>query len=532
MASNQLQQSTIYAPTAGEYFAFSPSQAPRNAGDLITNVLPGRPGTMRLRGPIRGGSGITIDAGQPGFWERGNSILLDSGTGLSMLSIGSGQIPDFARPANFGARGMTRNRVKFGNLTYGSTYTFAVPGGRAPIFKWNGQSGTANVIIIANGPENVRGICEFASRLMCLAESPPGATFNGANGQKAALYWTDPNWDGTDNLASWQDDVSGLVNKIVLPGGDTWHTLVPFYDTLYILGQEGILTLRGSGPSNWALRKVSAVPCYRTWYTSGPNAIPTDDGLYFLSDRGIQRFDGTKSVVVSDMISWESGRGSRFTFNEIDILGDVLPCEALQISSDILCWTTQHNWCAYHMPTKSWVEFIADQSIFSGSTPLWMGRGTDISQGSLWAADRTSLVDISQIATPEQLIPMAENNQFDQPGSHNLSATVRSKKVDLASIGYKAQLNRVIAPVKLTTVLGTSAQILVQAVDGDTGTVLASASVNGDDIPGWKQVAFSVFGEVNKFQLLWTLFTNGDKYVEFEIHDAVVEYQVTRLRGD
>lgn len=522
----------VLAPYAGEDIASAPYEANKASGLMIENFLPGRRGKLYLRGYTQFATTYAA-ADNPALWaspKNSEDLFFWQNSGAPNMNIvqpsGGGPGAAFATPAGF-TTGPARDHAVFGSFTYGASTRNNF--GRSPMWKWDGQTVAAGFSTLVQGPDEVQSLTVFASRLMALAQRAPGALGVPATQTNSILYWTDADWGGADTLASWQDDVTGLVNKIVLPTGGTYHSLIVVGDVLYILGTAGICALRGSGPSNWVLKKVLTLPVQRALDGSaGVPAIAVDNTLHFMSDQGIMSFDGYSARVISNPIRERIAGATNTT------------TEAVRLSSDYVGWRigdnwsdAQSRWYAYHIPTGSWCR-LSSTALTGTGIPKWLGA---TNTGAIWAANNTRIANISSLVLPENtkaevLVDTQPQNARDGLTGPVITATARSRLLDLGTLTTKAQLNKIRGEVILQQKTAPNPATLTMSVKDEAGNVLGSAVVNADTSAQKKLVTFDCFEEVDNCFLEWVLVTNATQYITFEVHDAEIDYQPARSRSN
>jgi hypothetical protein len=145
-----------------------------------------------------------------------------------------------------------------------------------PLTSWDGNGLTT----YTGAPQGSLGIV-YGNRLI----------ISGLVGNNSVIYWSDIN-----NAATW--DLTYNVDYIGRADNDFITGLYVFNGNLYVLKRHAIYVILGEDPTNWTIRNVTnEFGCvdYRSIQIF-------NNYLYFLSHRGIEKFDGMGSLKVSDKI--------------------------------------------------------------------------------------------------------------------------------------------------------------------------------------------------------------------------------------
>jgi hypothetical protein len=498
----------IRAPSAGEDTASAPAYVRQDSGTKLLNMLPGRMGKVVQRGPVTQRTAATIAAGLGGgagaFTPAtfGSKVLLDVSGGFATADASSGTVS-----ATFGSSGGLVGgqgkspSMRLGDFAYGLTSN--------AVFRWDGTSVSAGLVKITQGPQGSPTACAVGlSRLFVLGGSIPGTaspTFNDR------IYWTDPAWSGVDTLASWQDDVTGLVNQIVLPdAADNIVALVPLTRSLLIMRQNSIQALTGTSPANFSIRTVAHVGAWDA------RAITTvDDSVYFLSDQGFMRFDGADVVSIGEAVRPDLARGLNYIPLHVNRLGD-----------RFLSIVTQDKWLLYHTITGAWCE-MSSVAVFGGSgMPTYVGRSDS---GVTFGFNGSWFARMEFLTNPEL-------GAVASPGSAgwDLSTTVISNQVDsrvvaLSSPFNAAQLHRVYADIVLQST-NPAVTATVTATDAN-GTTLGSTTIAATATAKRQRAILDIFTEAEQVQV--SVVNSGNTttaIAAFELQDINVEYQPAQSR--
>jgi hypothetical protein len=397
-----------------------------------TNFLPGRKGKLSLRGPIAHfknlPGGVTTTANNwftCGGWAFDDKVLInDSGSNFYVADFANPASPTLsavaARPASVtpGQMGVV---ARLGSYVYGTNYGNYV-------VRWDGGSITASLVQITNGPKDPISVAVHLDRLFALGGSVPG-TASPAFADR--LYWTDPAWDGTDTLAKWQDDVSGLVNQIEF--GDPSNrpvALVPFQGKLLIFRRNSIDALTGLSPANFVVKTVAHLGSAKIG--NDQTIVVHDDGVFFASSKGYSMYDGTGVRSVSAPVETSDFWTTQLTNN--------LATQACLLDNDhiLVINFTLGFFAVLHIPTLSWIK--VDLSAYNHATAFTtLGR----TQNYPFIAGNAT-VSVGRIALLEYLTQpdsaLAAGVSFQDYGATAYGGTVRSRIVQLATPEAKAQL--------------------------------------------------------------------------------------------
>lgn len=525
--ATQLQSLVIQPPWRGVDLSAGAMEQNKAVGQLCHNFLVGRNGKLYLRGPIGNNIPHAIASASPGYWQWGAKIMYNDGTVIANNRVidlnGFSVSAAFAKP---NGQSMTTRWAQLGDYTYGIT------NGSTALYRWDGSAVAGGLTLVSNGPLGVRDCINFANRLICLGGSVPG----GAPGNLFydRIYWTDPNWTGVDTLVSWQDDVTSLTNQIVVDpqpltagSSSTLHSLVVFDNSLYILGLGGIWEMRGSGPSNWTIRKVSATPVMlQNYHTSDRNAVATEEGIYFESPVGITLFDGSRTRMVAPQARPLMHLGGTIGIHDFD--------------NEWLAFNhTDYAMYLYHRPTGALCQMSS--AMLTGNTLPDAIRVPAAFGGQPILLDGTHCLLAQSVAQPDQIRNWSVGGVFQNMGQDqdtagtdfDITGTVRSRLYDLGGIKDDVQFNRFYATVKLTqrAVTGTTASMTINLKD-EAGNTIATTSITSDTTPGRKVAVITDFSENSAFYVEWIIDTNQQNVYECEILDCIMQYQVTRPRTD
>jgi len=515
-----LVRTRIPAASGGLDLDSAPAYVAGGHAVLLQNLLPGRAGKLIQRGPARASLAVSPSIGG-GHWVNGDKVCMFSGSQMRVFTLQGSAISAaaaFTPNANVsGPKLPQRPSAVLGSSAYGIQQTYGY------LVRWaNAGAVAADFVPILNGPQTPQAIVTHLSRLFVVGGTAPG----GSGGSFLdRLYWTDPNWNGTDTLASWQDDATGLVNTITLPdyANDPPVALVSTQKALLILRRNSVWTVTGSTPSAFVLAKRVDGGCLNP-----ASVVQHNDNVYFLSQSGYVRYDGVSLQTVSDPIR------------------PVLPPSTLDTSQNVAAAALQNDYIAlnvghptsglsrlflYHVPTGAWTE-VSPAVLGSTGEVILLGRSANYSYGSNGA----NLAILDTLPDPE----LAAFGVGNPPGRDwggatpftdgpVIAGTYTSPLVPLGTPSEKAQLHRLLADVVLKS---SSAGVLATMTATDEpGTVLATVQVSPTTNAVRQRIVADAFGECDAVQVTWAVSgPAGSSVPVFEIHDTTVEYQTTRQR--
>lgn len=303
---------------------------------FLENFLVDRPGMLPIRGPINDSIDFqAIPAGGPkvvGVWAHNNNLLIgrraqsvsavrdpwaapyrkaaaeaDLATGVTTLkhvNLDIGTVTDVGGADQNQIPGPSWTRL--GDHVYGigfarvATNSVNYNGGfqwLTRILRWDGTASLPTVY--TNCPHGAQSIKAHYRRLFVLGGRNPD---NSGTLQPNALWFSDPTDAAAlaDNLTSWQDDTSGLVNQIRLLADDNDFgvALARVGTDLAILRRRSVWLLQGYSPSTFLVQPISM----DTGCIDPRSVVEDDDGVYFMSDHGYVFFDGSQLVRISDQL--------------------------------------------------------------------------------------------------------------------------------------------------------------------------------------------------------------------------------------
>jgi hypothetical protein len=517
-------------PYRGVDLVSAPAAVPAGYGPVARNVVPRGERNLVVRGGIFGDQ-FAASFGRGG-WVFGDKVLFEAFgnlmTVLTGLPSSGAALPTFT-PSYTGA--LSPYHVRLTTRTIG-----VMTGGGRALGLWDGGAVAGSLVAVANSPVDSRCITMHQSRLFVLGGSVPGTVSPVASN---VLYFSDPlvNSAGATlesqfiagALAAWQDDVSGLVNQITLPAGQSWRSVASVGRTLYIFSDRAVYALSGSTPATFALSKVldvgvGGVPSASLTGSFGA-VCPTAQGVYFATGRGIAYFDGASLRFVSDRLRGLQALGAESTLPSLAML----PGGLLLASSFTSCWVMEEQ-------SGAWFEL---QPAFAsgGIAPI----ATDTYTLGI-VKNTGTLIDLGTVAEPSTDHAPVDRlaNTGGSVTTYAVPAEATSASVELSTPLAKAAMQRVHADVG-----GTIAQSpgdinrlwSVAVEDSITASQLAALSVPADARARQRGMT-AAFAEADQVQVHWRYQDSTPTWPATatgglpspSIHAAHIEYQPAQSR--
>jgi hypothetical protein len=386
VVASTLSTQTIPSPWGGYDTETADAHIAAHKARLLRNLLPGRPGKVVLRGPIRRSSNTdpTTPGGSTTFsggWVFGDKVLVAdmSANPVRYVVIDWDPVtPSISAGATIAGLnvGLYPFHTRAGSYVYGFTAGAAgAPGSPSPdrrtsggsstdpgaqMLYWTGGNTSGDFVLLgaANHPRGAVDIENYLNRLFVLGGSVPGTVSPVFSNR---LFWSNDLGDGTtviaDAIGTWQ--TGGSTNQIQLEGtsNDYGVALAVLNGRLLILRRQSTYMMTGTSPENFNIRRIASVGCI-----DPGSVLEWDDGIYFLSDTGLQFFDGGAIRPVSTPISGELAAASWQGTDTSEL-------SMTRISSEhfLMAATGAFRRCwLYHVPSSSWAEITADTGVIAG----------------------------------------------------------------------------------------------------------------------------------------------------------------------
>lgn len=501
----------LQAPSGGANTEASPDYVPDNQAPVLTNLIP-RPGKVVMRGGFDEPFANTTKSevcNRPWHFADTDKTLLffDSDTTTvrridengTMTTFNAGSIS--ACPAG--------DNVEVDAYVYGISADghFLRWDGTAAITSYTNPAYSASAYHVA--------VRTHLRRLFVLRSD-------------SALIWSDQITSAAlpDTAAAWQDDASGLDNKLLIEAGDP-RGLAVIRAGLVIFFSDSVWLLRGKTPSTFTLERISAEYGCR----SQSSICEWGDGVFFHSRQGLMWFDGSALEVVSGPVNSELN--PRFDpvvldpFEDSWLLLTVLPIfggMTLTSNSAITAYL-------FNPETGSWVGITSD-AFLAGKPVMAIPRG----DGQHRVFDGTRLWDVDGVTRPESQSASIRGKDHNGSTTVAIEAEWRSRLAHLGSPSNKAQLRRVLLDYtfQIDGAVSEGVGWYVTLYDGTGTQLLAETQLAGQTDPPTqlyrRRAQLGCYSEAIDVQMRvsWRYVGTPPAIEKAELHDAFVEYQVTR----
>jgi hypothetical protein len=376
-------------------------------------------------------------------------------------------------------------------------------------------------------PHSGQDIISHLGRIWMLGGYPPNASPGSAAYQPNTLRYSRDcsNAQLPLNPNSWRDEVTNLLNQIDVGGRSSeWGVKLAIVDrSLVILKNNSIWVLYGDSPANFTLRKVvSDVGCVE------PNSVyEADGGVYFLSQRGVEFFDGNKSYVISKQIAplleWYTQDPYNLSLNLSCQIGTV--GEYLRVTLENRRVAGSRATFMYHRAAQGWTYFSGigfDVAPYAFDHNLWIS-GDKVRDYS-WVCRTGVRGNVRYI---------------------DCNAEVWYRRLTPKTTGFGSQLHRFVIDTNASdysTTTGNDATApvcwTVSARESTGDTVMdhkniraqARSGPGNTRFPTGRRTTIDEFKEAADFQLMVS-FNNANATMLYgDIYDAALEWQETNQR--
>lgn len=468
-------------------------------------------------------------------------------TAAELVELGTGVVT--AEGEGIGDPYITKPGTNIGQLKVGDTLYWKDKGAAVH------EETVVNIIKEASGTYHIRTETEFI-------EGEAGITFYlkiASIGIEAnSLFYTDQYGPTTDSVEFWKDDVSGLVNRIIV-GDDNQNdfgvSLAVVNQALIIFKRHSIWALYGYSPTTFAIRNITS----ERGCIDPASVCEVDGGVYFASQRGIEFFDGSQFRTISDPIKDVYDLRSRYFVGEkndsaspknvwgqitiADIGNDYLMVVfgGQSLNTGFQGQVSEKNITLYcHAPTGNWAQFTC--SVLGGQKAAMYVNSTIAIP---WVWDGLYITPIYGMMS-ERL-----NSSVDllHGTIRHVPAKFISDRIELAApSGYMVQLHRFLFDYAYGD--GTPATDkgwYVKLLNGDNTTAMEEQQVpvntmrphyldgfgTGNSFLYGRRFEFDDFNEATDLQLIVERREEGAPSFtpsEMEVYDTVIEYQISRQR--
>lgn len=485
----------------------------------LHGIIKPRPGITGISDP----ASVTRSA-VVGVWAHKDRYLIVENNVASEWSISNGtQITTYAGP--FAGAYSAKSYAVVGDYAYG-----IMSGGNSEIgsiCRWDGAGGIVFQSVAA--PRVARSAAYFAGRLFVGGGSVPGTV---TPVYQNRLYFTDPGGCPTDNLNEWKDDISGLVNQIVLDGATTITKLIVVDRALYIICPDQILRLTGSGPSNFAVNKVANYGCSNAY-----QCFQSANGFVFANFAGIYEFDGNVAVRISENAPDVHARfvvgALPNAISAAQMIGQysgflLPPLPALYGGPG----GTTPDLFIYNHETRAWTKITVPTTFGDGKILVSNSSANSL---SVFIFTATGTLQLALDVLP---LDIAIGDAFSVGGV----ATTKSRPMRVQTGVYRlatpqsgSQLHRVMIDYNFKTEFATTPLTLVCNVYKEDGTLVTSINLPEATTDTRQRIVADVFQEVTSVYLEFvTTAQSQADYNTFRqhmtVHDAWLEYSVAAQR--
>lgn len=508
----------IPAPTGGLNTVASPELVPNTSAPVIRNLYAHYPGRLTQRGPIDApqefDSTSTGGGTYPMIWQSTSSpfttanfaffyststdVLLTFGSVISGSPTANGAVKAQAYLSPTFISSFSTPSVQFGDYAYCAS-RFNEP----HIIRWDGSNSdltgfTRFVNVPFGQPVSA---AKYAERMWVADMDVTLGNY---------LYWTDAGGQTSDALSYWQDDISGLTNKIKLDG--TPIALQVISNAMLVFTTAGTFILTGSGNSNFAIKRVSD-----RVLNQALAVCSYSDGCFFVAKEGLFFYDGVSERLISGPIQ------DKATVKQTD----AALFEVANVGNDFIFFRREGataEWCGlYHVGTGTWTEFSFPVPSTSSV------RGVLQAAGGVFGFSATAVLDLrAAIWSTDQ--PHGYDNNIGS--SAVIDSEWRTHTVRLGTPFMKAHVRQVLVDYAWastsTTDTGWTYTIYTAAPDQPegAGTALATGTlpVSGSSTLQRKREVIDVQGEAEDLWIVFTTTAVPTVDTVAELYDVWVEY--------
>lgn len=373
-----------------------------------------------------------------------------------------------------------------------------------------------------------------------------------------SLFWTREGGPLKDETVYWTDENSGLTNRIVVGTDDQDDygvALAVVNQALVVFKRHSIWALYGYSPETFSVRNLT-----KERGCLDPNSVTeADGGVYFLSQNGLEFFDGSQFNRVDESVSnivehyahiWAEeysteilGRctceyiGNDYVF--VSIAGQRLTENAEGGKGDVAGTESGFgNFIGYvHGPTGNWSLF---------TTESLGGTGKAL---SVHRAASTPVIFDSQYVTKIDHLTSEFGERLDHGKETKcIPAKFRTDRVELSSPGYKTQGHRFLLDYLYATAStkadGTPGKTALTAklLGTNGGTIMSAQTLTDQNAPAYdllglegerlsgRRFVFDEFNEMTDISLVVEYSGDASVAPTLELYSGYMEYATTRQR--
>lgn len=507
------------APTQGQNSTDAPNALAAKHGRLVRNLLCDRAGKVVMRGDLRLPWTQTFTAGTAlsyrGGWVKGQTVLQGQSATYRVHDMLAQTSSASFTPTSSAAAGTHGPHAEFADFTYGWSLV------NASFWRWDGGSLVGSAVAYANAPTGVAGsgrsaLTRHLNRVFVCGGTTPGV---GAPYIPNALYWSDDDGPTTDTLAKWQDDATGLTNKIVFGTPDFVPVaLLSYRNSLLIIGDRATYVLTGTSPAAWlanGIRKLTDYGCLA--YNA---ATVTADCAYWWDRRGLVRYDGAEVRVVSRPI----GDIARRITSRFETSGQDGEFSLIALDSEYLLFVgAAELWCGlYYLPTDSWSELTS--AVLTNSNLQYALRASGKAYGWDSVGRTFDLRGVVGVSNSGVLPSVDEQNPAG--GGAVIPADLRTRVARLGTPSRKAMLERIMVEY----IVDTSGGAWELSAEDAEGNVLVAAANLPAATTARQQAVVDVYREVEEVVVRMRYVGTGTAFAECSVGDITLDYQPAQNR--
>lgn len=384
-------------------------------------------------------------------------------------------------------------------------------------------------------------------------------TFSGANKIEAAtagfepntLWFSDAGGPVGNEKKYWQDDVSGLINRIIVGDDDQRDFGVGLGvvgGTLIIFKRKSIWALYGTSPESFQVRNLT----YEYGCIDPHSILESHYGVYFASQRGLMYYNGESFTQVDEDINnvtlplMEEVAGSQKQQEEgngfgricVEDIGNGYLMMTIAKQARAGLGTIMNSFCGImNYETHNWAEVTGGEGAFLGAgVPLFVTKV--LNQPVIF--DGARFTDIIELTNPDN--PNHANIDKANGKSTAIPAKVVTDRIMLSSPGYVSQLHRLMQdytwPVAENDTIGGEKLGWWFTMKNSDGTVVQEpVQFPGHGWAGltkylrgrrWENDDFNEVTDAT-IEIEWK--NNGtDEPFGPELYDATLEFSITRQR--
>lgn len=434
-------------------------------------------------------------------------------------------------------RGAVLGGYVYGYAYYNATTaTLPTNGSLVPLTKMLRWNGSGLPVAVTSAQTGAQAVCTHFNRLFVL----------GSAAEPNTLFYSDVGGPtGVATAADWQDDVTGLTNKIVIgeENDDFGVGLAQIGPNLVIFKRSSMYVLSGYSSSTFNLTKVSS----STGCVDVRTIVEVDDGVYFLSQDGFMFFDGSSLELISNRITSDLAKIVSSTVGigtQSAALGAFAVAAKMRDNYVMLTISKQDrstgaliNTSAspskcymFHTPTRRWTRFSSNA--MHGTIPRWV----DFTYQTPFFNDGTTSSTMEKVTEPPYSgFGLGQETFLGSVGSSPIPATWKSELINLNKPALQSQAHRFVFNYlfELNAADDSGTGWTVAITRGDGASVLAATSVPNMNKIGASAYLYrrsyvtDLFNELTDFQLTVT-WTNTATSYDNAIYDSYIETQTAR----